>query len=279
VRFEGRATGSSALLQADFPSAGGSEFRLLPSLATAYDAGWGFLLYARYQESFRPGGLIVRSEATQELESDHIAAWEAGLRFGQRANSRLSGSVAVSYARWTDIQADTIDTVGLPSTLNIGDGNIVSLEGRASWRASPRLAFDVAATLNRSRVTNPDPGIIIVHKAPLPNVPDAAVRAGVDYRTEMGSLGELRLSGWANYVGQSWLGIGPILGREQGDFFNTGVEARLGRPSRFLFLRATNLFDTVGNRFALGSIFTIVFEDQVTPLRPRTLRLGVHTTF
>ena len=104
---------------------------------------------------------------------------------------------------------------------------------------------------------------------------DAPFDQGIDYAVD----GDLTVSGWANYVGKSTLGIGPILGREQGDFFDAGLEAKLGGPRRFVFLRATNLTDSVGNRFALGSVFSVVFEDQITPLRPRTLRLGVHASF
>jgi outer membrane receptor protein involved in Fe transport len=277
VRFSGRA--DSDEVPAPPPSDGGTEWRLLPSLAAKFEPFSGLTAYLRYQEGFRPGGLIVREEVTQELEPDHIAAWEAGFRFGQRAGSPLSGALALSYSRWKDVQADTIDTIGLPSTLNIGDGDIVSLDGQVAWRALPGLELNLAGTWNRSRVTNPDPGIIIVVKAPLPNVPDLKLRAGFDVRRPIGALGQLQLSGWANYVGKSTLGIGAILGREQGEFLDAGLEARIGRPDRFLFLRATNLFDSIGNRFALGSVFSIVFEDQVTPLRPRTLRVGVHTTF
>jgi outer membrane receptor protein involved in Fe transport len=279
VTFSGRAIGSTTL-QVDGPSsAGGSDLRLLPSLAAGLDAGRDVAIYLRYQESFRPGGLIVRSNAAQELESDHIAAWETGLRFGQRPGSTFGGALAVSFARWTDIQADTIDTTGLPSTINIGDGNIYSFEGRAEWRPTRDLAFSLAATVNRSRVNNPNPGVIMVLNAPLPNVPDVVGRFGADYRHGIGRFGDVRLSAWANYVGKSWLGVGPILGREQGEFLNTGLEARVGRADRYLFLRATNLLDSAGNRFALGNVFSIVFEDHITPLRPRTLRVGVHTAF
>ena len=73
--------------------------------------------------------------------------------------------------------------------------------------------------------------------------------------------------------------LGAILGREQGNFLDLGLEARVGRPRRFVFLRASNLADSVGNRFALGSVFTVVSEDQITPLRPRTIRIGVHASF
>jgi len=40
----------------------------------------------------------------------------------------------------------------------------------------------------------------------------------------------------------------------------------------------TNLADIRGNRFALGTPFT-TGRDQVTPLRPRTLRLGLDAAF
>jgi len=40
----------------------------------------------------------------------------------------------------------------------------------------------------------------------------------------------------------------------------------------------SNLFDTVGNRFALGTPFARDFR-QVTPLRPRTIRVGLDRAF
>ncbi len=39
-----------------------------------------------------------------------------------------------------------------------------------------------------------------------------------------------------------------------------------------------HLLDTRGNRFALGTPFT-TGRDQVTPLRPRTLRIAIDTRF
>ena len=40
----------------------------------------------------------------------------------------------------------------------------------------------------------------------------------------------------------------------------------------------TNLADTKGNRFALGTPFA-TGREQVTPLRPRTVRLGIDASF
>jgi hypothetical protein len=41
----------------------------------------------------------------------------------------------------------------------------------------------------------------------------------------------------------------------------------------------SNLFDARGNRFALGSPFLIRDGGQITPLRPRAVRIGVEMAF
>ena len=53
---------------------------------------------------------------------------------------------------------------------------------------------------------------------------------------------------------------------------------RIGRGGSGFTLGVTNLFDAVGNRFALGTPFE-VGRDQITPLRPRTVRLGFDASF
>ena len=96
------------------------------------------------------------------------------------------------------------------------------------------------------------------------------------------SIGEdahFSASSFLRYVGRSTLGIGPVLGRPQGDYVDTGLELRLERGRRALTLSGTNLLDTRGNRFALGTPLLIRDENQITPLRPRTVRLGIEIGF
>ena len=90
---------------------------------------------------------------------------------------------------------------------------------------------------------------------------------------------ELRLAGGARYVGRSRLGIGAIFGEPQGDWLDVGLGARLETGRHAFVLSATNLLDSAGNMFALGSPFTLLDERQVTPLRPRTLRIGWEANF
>jgi hypothetical protein len=53
---------------------------------------------------------------------------------------------------------------------------------------------------------------------------------------------------------------------------------RIGRPEVGLSLGVTNIAGIEGNRFALGTPFSIG-RDQITPLRPRTIRLGFDAAF
>ena len=40
-----------------------------------------------------------------------------------------------------------------------------------------------------------------------------------------------------------------------------------------------NLFDVRGNRFAFGNPFGLETRNQLTPLRPRTVRVGIDVAF
>ena len=64
----------------------------------------------------------------------------------------------------------------------------------------------------------------------------------------------------------------------QGDYVDTGLAVRLGREDIGVTLSLTNLTDEEGNRFALGTPFAIG-RNQITPLRPRTVRLGIDASF
>ncbi len=87
------------------------------------------------------------------------------------------------------------------------------------------------------------------------------------------------MNGYGRYVGKSTLGIGAILGQLQGDYLDTGLEFRVGTAKRAVTLSLTNLLDARGNRFALGSPFLVRDRNQITPLQPRSVRLGFDAAF
>jgi len=55
--------------------------------------------------------------------------------------------------------------------------------------------------------------------------------------------------------------------------------ARLDFGGFGVSLDLDNIMDTRGNRFSFGNPFTVDERNQVTPLRPRTVRLGVDASF
>jgi iron complex outermembrane receptor protein len=141
--------------------------------------------------------------------------------------------------------------------------------------------LDLGVTYNDSRVSEPAPDVLrlaLSRMSRVPNVARYAGRVGLDYQQTLGDGYILRLNGWMRYVGRSRLGIGPVLGEAQGDYLDTALALRVGKDFWSVTLGATNLTDEVGNRFALGTPFAIG-RSQITPLRPRTIRLGFDANF
>jgi len=274
-----------------------SEETILPSASVMARLSQGVLAFVRYQEGLRPGGLAIETDEVRRFRSDHVRSIETGLRFGGGANDWIGGALSLSYARWSNIQADYIDAGGLPSTSNIGNGRIYSLSGSLRVKPQHDLVLELSGTFNDSRVTDPSPAFlqslvnatarfdplqaVQISLEPLGRIPNVARftgRAGVRYETPISQTVDFSLDGWARYLGKSRLGVGPVLGGEQGEYLDTGLTARFAMRQIGVTIGLTNLLDTVGNRFALGTPFARDFR-QVTPLRPRTIRIGLDHAF
>src|SRR5690606_8975835 len=278
-----------------------TEEAFLPSGSLAASVAPDTLLYLRYPEGFRPGGLAIAGDFVARYRNDHVATFEFGGRHGRAGSGPYDLAASVAYTRWNDIQADFIDTNGLPSTANIGDGRIWTATVTGGVALTPSLRVDAGLTYNDGRIDEPSrllferlapaldipnfsgrfedlPPLLLEHISAIPNIARFSGRIGFDYRRPVGDDLELVVQGWANYVGRSRLGVGPKLGEPQGDYFDTGLTARVGREDFGVTVGLTNLTDEVGNRFALGTPFAIG-RDQITPLRPRTLRIGLDAAF
>ncbi|MBS1239710.1 MAG: TonB-dependent receptor, plug, partial [Proteobacteria bacterium] len=255
-----------------------SESAFLPSFSLASNVLADTTLYVRYQEGFRPGGLAIAGNFVTRYRNDHISTLEFGARHGRRGAGPFDLSANVSFTKWTDIQADFIDSAGLPSTANIGDGHIWSATVSGGFMLGDELRIEGGFTYNDSKVDEPTPMLALGRTTQVPNIARFAGRIGFDYHHELDDEIYILAQGWAHYVGQSRLGVGPELGEEQGDYLDTGLTMRIGRDTLGLTFGISNLTDEKGNRFALGTPFA-VGRDQITPLRPRTVRLGLDASF
>ncbi|PXA83470.1 TonB-dependent receptor [Nostoc sp. 3335mG] len=264
-----------------------SETKLLPSISASVEPARGVILYTRFQEGFRPGGLAIGNNLVRRFRSDRVSTAEMGIRFDRPGDDAISLAASVAYTDWRNIQADFVDADGLPVTTNIGDGRIWSFDARVAWRPFPSLRLEGSVVVNDSRLTRPDYGPLQffrlvqteakVHEQ-LPNVAELSGRVGFDWHRTIGRY-DLNADGWARYIGKSRLGVGPVLGGKEGDYVDTGLSVRLGREGYGVTLSATNLLDTVGNRFALGTPIDVVKNTEITPLQPRTIRIGFDANF
>lgn len=259
-----------------------NETIFLPSFSLLTGALPGMTLYARFQQGFRPGGLAVDDQHIQRFRNDRASTLEAGFRKGQPGIDTVALTGNFAYTRWKNIQADVTDRIGIPTTANIGDGRIYTLEGRVALHPMPRLTFDGSIIYNDSRLNRPTAFVRMLsfqgQSLTLPNVANLGGRIGFDYRMPLSGDMSLHLNGSARYVGKSRLGVGPILGRTQGDYVDTALSASMTRGPVQLSLTLSNLLDSSGNQFSLGTPFDLR-GDYVTPLRPRTVRLGLDFAF
>ncbi|KQM13375.1 TonB-dependent receptor [Novosphingobium sp. Leaf2] len=271
----------------------------LPAIALNAELLDSTALYMRYQEGFRPGGLAIESDFVRRFKGDHTSTWEFGVRHGRPGAGTFDVSASVSYTRWRDIQADFIDNSGLPSTANIGDGRVWSASLTGGVQLATGLRIEAGATWNQSRVDMP-PGelLALVARAfpvsqlastdlldatlarsmQVPNIARFSGRVGLGWNHQFTDAVHLTANAWAGYVGKSRLGIGPQLGQWQGDYLDSGADLRIGTARYGVTLSMDNLTNARGNRFSLGTPFGTARE-QVTPLRPRTVRLGLDARF
>jgi outer membrane receptor protein involved in Fe transport len=273
-----------------------SEAVLLPSAAALTDLTPEVQLFLRFQQGFRPGGLAIEAASVRRFRGDRVATIEAGLRSGRPNVDAFDGALTLSRTSWRDIQADFIDGAGFPSTANVGDGRLWTLEGVVGWRVADAFRLDASFSYNDSHVYQASVARLLTRPAgvqqsdassqaeifarlqQIPNIARATARAGARYRAALTGSSDLKIEGWVRYVGPSRLGVGPVLGQSQGGYFDSGLAARIDFGSLRLSAGVTNLADVRGNRFALGTPFA-TGRDHVTPLRPRTVRVALQTVF
>lgn len=260
-----------------------TETTFLPSAAIAATPLENLTAFVRFQQGFRPGGLAIDGASIRHFRNDRTSTIESGFRFGDLGRDRLAVMGTVAYTDWRNIQADLTDGQGFPTTANIGDGYILSVEGQLAARPTERLSLDAAFIFSHSRLDSPSPlarsflATAAQQALPLltvPNVANFGGRAAVSYRLPLANSSGIIVAASTRYVGKSRLGIGPVLGTEQGGYLQSNLGLKWERARSDIFLNISNIFDSVGNRYALGTPFALPDGDDYTPLRPRTIMVG-----
>jgi outer membrane receptor protein involved in Fe transport len=261
--------------------AGRSVTRIDPTLGLSWRIAPTTALYARYQSGFRAGGVAIGSGygKVANIASDTIRVAEAGIRHLRAGPRGFAGTIGLSDAHWTRVQADLVDRSGFPFTANIGDSRIVGVETTGSWIPVAGLMLTAAAFVNDTRLSTDDGAPAQLRVNRVPNTPALAASGGIGYDWHVGDGGSAAIGLDGRYVGPSTVGtLAPFDLRQRG-FGTVGARAawrqdRGGRNWRWS-LSVDNLLNAKGDRFASGNPFAATFRDIYTPLRPRSVRLGL----
>jgi outer membrane receptor protein involved in Fe transport len=261
-----------------------TERRFLPSAALLARPVDGLTLYARYQQGFRPGGLSIAADTVRLYRNDRLGTAELGFRYGQPGRDRFDLQGSATRSVWKDIQADFLDPSGLPVTDNIGDGRVWTVTVNGGVEVMPDLRVEAGLAWNDGKITKPTDVFRVLmigagnDSMEIPNIARVVARGAVEWHRHLGGDWKLETNAYARYVGRSRLGVGQHLGQEQGQYLDSGLTLRASDKRRAMSLTVTNLTDEVGNRFAFGAPIA-TGADQLTPLRPRTIRLGFEQSF
>jgi outer membrane receptor protein involved in Fe transport len=272
--------------RAERPGSHRHEARLVPLAALAWRPHDGLLVFGRYAGGYRPGGLSVAGEgdpgdgtaAPQRFRGDTIGTAEAGVRT-DAAGRMLTLMATLSVARWRHIQADLVNLAGFPFTANVGAGRILAAEMGATARLPASFRIEAALTLQKGHLTHPEIAVADADDRDLPNVAGVGARLAVAWHHPLRSALALDADASARFVGRSHLGVGDVLDVPQGGYLDSSLGLRLGDAHLGVTLGVSNVADTRGDRFAFGDPFDVADRRQVTPLHPRTVRVGLEARF
>ena len=289
LSFGGRVTASRALgILTGVPSANAMEIartqvRVSPSATLRWDARPKVTLYARVAQGARAGGLAIVPSGTgyagQEFEDDSLLSAELGARYGRETSDPFWLNAALSFTRWSSIQADLLQANGLPYTTNIGDGYVNGFEMRGGWSPLLHLTLSGAVFLNRSALYAPTATFSSARGVSLPNIAKAGVYARLGYTIPLSVESKVSIDVTSRYVGPSHLGIVEPFDPAQGNYLTDSARIRLNWGRYGASVSVENLSNVRSNQFAFGNPFGINSENQVTPLRPRTIRFGLDGRF
>jgi outer membrane receptor protein involved in Fe transport len=146
------------------------------------------------------------------------------------------------------------------------------------WQPNPELSFRISAFNTTSRLDRPTAEFQADVEGNLPNVAESGWRFTTRFEPWIADT-KITLDGSVGYIGTSYLGVRAPFDLSQGDYIDTAVGARVEFGRWGLSLDIENLMDSRANRFSYGNPFSVAEGNQRTPLRPRTLRIGINASF
>jgi outer membrane receptor protein involved in Fe transport len=260
-----------------------------PKLALSYRLPDQQLLYASVEEGHRSGGFntggrlgaVFVPDTNQpgvhrEFAGDELWNFEVGTKFSL-LGGRLRLRAAGFYDIWNDIQTDQFLLSGLSYTANAGDGRDIGVEGEATVRITPSWTAQANILIDQPVLQKALAGF----KAGvnLPGVPDVLAGARTEYSFPLPFGMKGLVSADARYVGRSQLTFNPNIVAPMGGYVLGRLSAQVSYGRWRLAAFLSNPTNETGNTFSYGNPFNFQQVREVTPQRPRSLRLLLSAEF
>jgi len=254
---------------------GKTQMRAAGSAAVSWKAAPKTTVFARVATAFRPGGVNAQSDASQDTyRADKLASAELGIR---SARGPLSLESTLFVQRWTGVQTEELLANGLVATRNAGDALNFGVEGRLRWSTGRSTSFDLGFLVQSAKLEN-SPGSVGIDDRRLPAVPQLAIRGKLLRRFTVGRW-QGRMRAGLDYVGAAHLSFDPVLDRRTRGHVTFDAGVTLSKRQWTFELAGENLANSTADTFAFGNPFRIMFEDERTPVRPRTIGLIIRKSF
>jgi iron complex outermembrane receptor protein len=263
-----------------------TDHGMAPKFRVSYDAGSDVVVYGQIQEGYRAGGFNIPAAAgggapenvAARFNPDHLWSYEVGASTPLFDHTLILRG-AIFHADWRGLLTDQRLASGLPMTVNIGDGSNTGVEAEAVWRPDDQLLVRANLLVEEPQITRASNVFPARRDIGLPGVPYDMGGAAVRYRWWLTPGLRAELNAQLSYVGRSYLTFDGGSGNRMGGYGSGRVGAVLSGEAWRLTAYIDNVTDETGNTFAFGNPFSRARATQATPLRPRTVGIGVSRRF
>ncbi len=256
-----------------------------PKLILSYTAPSGALFYGLVSQGYRPGGfntggLYPLDRDSAMFSPDKLWNYEIGAK-ATFLDGRLKARGALFYERWSSLQSDQFDYLGLAYTTNVGDARNLGLETELTYRPTERLTIQANALFNRPSLGGDDFGADAETRKrfALPAVPDISGAVSVVYEHPLGHNRSLLFGADEAYIGRSRPTFDPDDSKQMGGYIASRLMLQFRTQRWRLSGVVDNPWNSSGDTFAFGNPFNFGESRQITPLRPRTFKLSLTASF
>ena len=266
-----------------------SQVGFAPKLVIADHLAPWLMVYVQADEGYRAPGINTAaasnetlhgpggSEPLRAFKGDELWSEEAGAKL-TALDGRLRLDAAVYEVEWRNIQSDQLLPSGIPFTANVGHARNLGVEVEGLYRTGG-LELRCEMLLNEPELDRANPAFPILSQNGLGVVPDDSFGVGAHYDRRIWDRWTVAFDTHWNYVGASHLMLNIAALPRMGDYVTGRVATTLSNDRWRLTLAVDNPADVQGNTFAYGNPFTVRYRQQITPLRPRTITLGVAVSY